>query len=246
VNIVRNNESGFTVVEGLLTVLVLAVIGFGGYYVYHSQHKSTLVTNTATTTKQVTSTTTSKRVADPYAGWKTYHSIFNSGLSFEYPANWVFTPATQLPRPNNLGGTENDSVLYSVEPTTTPGQDAAIPTNQYMCVSFDEYSGTGWLTSNARLGTLLTSEPFQSGSTRVSLNTYKGDTPMQDYLLLLGTTSNSHGNRYISTENGYFVSVHANFNCGQGGFPEGSNLNADFNSQPETATAKLVMKSIQL
>lgn len=34
------NQSGFTIIEGLLIVLVLAIIGFGGYYVYSTQHKT--------------------------------------------------------------------------------------------------------------------------------------------------------------------------------------------------------------
>jgi Tfp pilus assembly protein PilV len=41
------NEKGFSGVEVLLAVLVLALIGFGGYYVWHAQH----TTNTNNTSK---------------------------------------------------------------------------------------------------------------------------------------------------------------------------------------------------
>ena len=46
------NQKGFALVEGLLIILILAVIGFGGYYVWHSQHKTTTATTTATSSKK--------------------------------------------------------------------------------------------------------------------------------------------------------------------------------------------------
>jgi Tfp pilus assembly protein FimT len=55
------NSNGFTVVEGLLIVIVVAVIGFGGYYVWHTQHK-TSPAKTATTAA-VKTTTPSKSTA---------------------------------------------------------------------------------------------------------------------------------------------------------------------------------------
>jgi hypothetical protein len=67
---------------------------------------------------------------------------------------------------------------------------------------------------------------------------------MQDLILLLGPTNTPTGGRYISTKNGHVVSITAQFNCQQGGFPANANLNADFNSQPETATAKLIIESV--
>ena len=114
-----------------------------------------------------------------------------------------------------------------------------------MCITFDEYGGA-WQTGDLNLGTLLSSEQFKSNNTNIMLNTYKGDMPMKDQMLLITNPSNSNGNHFITTKNSYYVAVTAQFNCQQGGFPAGANLNAEFNSQPETATAKLMMKSIQL
>jgi len=74
------NESGFTAVEGLLIVLVLTVIGFGGYYVWHSQKKpptKPVATTTKTSAKPAQST-------DPYVGWKE-HVNEKYKFSFMYP-----------------------------------------------------------------------------------------------------------------------------------------------------------------
>jgi hypothetical protein len=242
----KENQKGFGVIEGLLILLIVIFIGFAGWYVWHSKNNTNSTNDsTADTTNKTNSKSGTKPIAaNPYAGWKTYSSPLSSGLSFKYPADWSFTPPTSV-FTNNAGGQENNVALYSVAPTTKAGNGAAIPTNQYMCVTFDEYGGS-WKSFDWKLGTLLSSEKFQSGSTSIMLNTYKSDTPMQDQMLLITNPSNSNGNYFLSTKNNYYVSVIAQFNCQQGGFPEGSNLNADFNSQAETTTAKLIMKSIQL
>lgn len=48
------NQKGFTAVEALLTILILAVIGFGGYYVYHTNHKTKIVSSSTTVAKTST------------------------------------------------------------------------------------------------------------------------------------------------------------------------------------------------
>ncbi len=230
----KKNQKGFGLFETRLALIVVLLVGFGGYWVWHNHHK---------TTPAKSSSSITTKISDPYVGWKTYNSILNSGLSFKYPPDWSFTPPTQA-FTNNDGGQNNFVTLYSVKPQTKPGEVAA-PTNQFMCVAFDEYGGA-WQISNWNLGTLLSSENFQSSGTTIMLNTYKGDTPMKDQMLLITNPSDSHGNHYISTKNNYYVSVIAQFNCQQGGFPANADLNADFTSQPETVTAKLIMKSIKL
>lgn len=246
----QKDESGFSVVEIILILVIVALIGTVGWLIYKNQHKNstavkTANSNTKPTIANKTVTATPVQSVNPYAGWKTYNSILNSGLSFKYPANWVFTPATQAPTPNNLGGVENDSIVYSVTPTTAQGQYAAVPTNQFMCVSFDEYSGSGWQQSNWKLGSILSSQQVNINNTSLTLATYKGATSMQDEMVLFNPSDTGSGNHFINTKNGYVVSISAQFNCQQGGFPASANLNADFNSQPETATAKLIMESVQ-
>jgi Tfp pilus assembly protein PilV len=57
------NQKGFTLLEATLIVLTLAVICFGGYYVWHSQHNvkssksATLPSSTATSSTKTTAST---------------------------------------------------------------------------------------------------------------------------------------------------------------------------------------------
>ncbi|HUY53156.1 MAG TPA: hypothetical protein VMV24_01100 [Candidatus Dormibacteraeota bacterium] len=261
----NKDNKGFGVVELIMAIVIVILLGVVGWYVYKN-HKTTAYTaissKTTTTTKNPITTndsspTKTTTIVNPYAGWKTYNSILNSGLSFEYPANWVFTPATQAPTPNNLGGVENDSVVYSVEPATKPGNGEMIPTNEYMCVSFDEYSDNGWDTpSNWNLGTPIASQQVNINGQNLTLATYKSNvivdgfsqqlqSSMGDEMVLFNPADTQYGDHFISTKNGHIVAITAQFNCQQGGFPADANLNADFNSQPETATAKLMMESIK-
>lgn len=64
------NQKGFTTVEALLIILILAVIGFGGYYVYHTNHKTKTTNLAATAPKTSTASnqakTTSKQSAQKY------------------------------------------------------------------------------------------------------------------------------------------------------------------------------------
>ena len=246
----RNNEFGFSVIEVVLVFVIVVLVGVVGWTVYKHNHKTTKA-NTATTStiKQAAPTTVSPSTqsTNPYTGWKTYNSILNSGLSFMYPPTWDFTPYTQAPTPNNFGGVENDSFVYSVAPTTSQGQYAAVSTNVFMCVDFDEYSSNGmnWQ-RNWNPGTVISSQQIVINGQNLTLATFKGATPMQDVIYLFNPhDTQQYSGYFISTKNGYIVSVSAQFNCQQGGFPAGTNLNTDFNSQPETATAKLIMESLK-
>ncbi|MFC1419379.1 hypothetical protein [Streptacidiphilus cavernicola] len=95
------NTKGFGLIAVLAVVVVLGVIGGGGAYVYHQNHKTKPATKTSTTSKSDGSSSTKpKPVADVYAGWGTYTSA-KEGLSFRYPSGWItradpcVNPATQ-------------------------------------------------------------------------------------------------------------------------------------------------------
>lgn len=51
-----NNQKGFTLVEGILTTLVIVVIAFVGYYVWNSQQDKNKEVTTATSVKKTTTT----------------------------------------------------------------------------------------------------------------------------------------------------------------------------------------------
>ena len=232
-----NKNKGFTLVEVLLLIVVLILVGGLGYLGYKQVNKKS-----KTSTASATATTAKTAAVDPYAGWKTYTSPLKSGLSFKYPADWDFTPNTEVPAPNNLGGVENDSVLRSAKIQGTYGT----VTNQYMCVSIDEYSASGWDASNWTFGKELSSEQITIGGKSAMLSTYAGDTPMQSELIV-HTPNVPSGNHFITTKNNFVVSIMASFNsCQQPAGGEGiTNQQADFTQQPETSIAQKIIKSIQ-
>lgn len=84
------NQSGFSVVEFLLVVLVVAALAATGFVVYRrykpSSAKNSAVTSTIQTTTQPMSTGTTQPAPDPYAGWQTFS---DSQVSFRYPSDWT-------------------------------------------------------------------------------------------------------------------------------------------------------------
>jgi len=94
----QKNQNGFTALEGLLAFVIIGIVGFTGWYVYHAQqnaNKNLATTSSSTPTFKNNSkktnpsaTTTTSKSTDPYVGWKTYNAT-NEGLSFKYPSNWT-------------------------------------------------------------------------------------------------------------------------------------------------------------
>lgn len=98
----KHNQKGFTVVEILLALLVAAAIGFGGYYVWHTQHTAKPATTTASTSAPATTstpTTTQKYFTISQWGIK---APYNGSLTFQYRivtqegATWVYVTSKQL------------------------------------------------------------------------------------------------------------------------------------------------------
>lgn len=78
------HESGFSVIEAFLILIIVALVGGVSFVVYKDNHK--INTAAAITTTATTSTVQT----NPYAGWKTFcDSNFN--YCFKYPADWTLT-----------------------------------------------------------------------------------------------------------------------------------------------------------
>jgi len=95
------DQTGFSIIEALLFLVIIGILGFTSWYVYHAKQASnkdysTVSNATAPTYNKTTNTTTS----DSYAGWKTYTSSFEK-LSFKYPSTWKsVTPALSSTDPS--------------------------------------------------------------------------------------------------------------------------------------------------
>lgn len=226
----------------IIIVVIVALAGMLGFIFWNNFLKEKPKNDTNSQTSQ----TEAEKPADPYSGWKTYETIAPSGLSFKYPSDWEFTPPTKE-FVNNSGGKMNDLTLYSKKPQSETRNGAPLTTSQFMCVNFTEYTGD-WQYSKQTYSNELSSESFLVAGTSLLLNTYsdsdRESKPMGSIMRLMSNPTSDQGQSYISTRNGYYVQATSQYNCIQGG--EGiENMDADFTAQPDTITAKLILKSIQ-
>jgi prepilin-type N-terminal cleavage/methylation domain-containing protein len=84
----QRNQSGFSAVELILVIVIVALISVVGWLVYKDHHKTMPAATTNTSTnKSVSSTGTTTATPNPYSGWKTNTSL---GMTLEYPSNWTF------------------------------------------------------------------------------------------------------------------------------------------------------------
>lgn len=82
------NQKGFTLIEGLLTVLVIAFISFVGWYVWNSNQDKN--NSTKSDTSDYVSIK-SEKATDPTEDWITYHTDVGK-FTVKYPKEWVTSP----------------------------------------------------------------------------------------------------------------------------------------------------------
>lgn len=130
-NKIKKNESGFSVTEVILVVVIVALIGVVGWLVYKDHHKTTTVNITNTpATKPSTSISSKTATTNPYAGWKSYS---NSQLSFQYPSNWT---AGNGPGDSQSTVADATSSTYASSATTTKDNPRA-SIDLYLQISSD-------------------------------------------------------------------------------------------------------------
>ena len=106
-NKLKEDGAGFSVVELVLVIVIVALIGVVGWLVYKSHHKTNTVSiNTTSTYKPAisTKTTTTKVTPSPYAGWNTY-TLAKEKLTFRYPTTWAIEN-------NNFTNSNNDGIQF--------------------------------------------------------------------------------------------------------------------------------------
>jgi len=134
------NQKGFTLIEGFLLTLVIAVIGFGGYSVWQNQQGNKGSKSAATSQLKTTST----KKAALYKVWKSHCSPLGM-LCLKYPADWKLKTVTasegQGPNPetntitspsgntvvtyvpeHNIAGTGSNVKMYVVDVTDTKSE----------------------------------------------------------------------------------------------------------------------------
>ncbi|MGB4758562.1 MAG: prepilin-type N-terminal cleavage/methylation domain-containing protein [Candidatus Saccharimonadales bacterium] len=134
----KANQKGFTVVEILIVIVVLALIGAAVWLVYDRQ-KSDTDNNTATITSKKSENKDTSKVAtsDSYEGWANCSDPI-VGASVKYPANWqnnVTNPTNGDGNP--CGGKYDYTAIKPRFETKSPKTDGILfrawymPGNQY-------------------------------------------------------------------------------------------------------------------
>jgi hypothetical protein len=84
--ITKKNQEGFTIIEGLLILVIVSIIGGTGWYVYNAHNKTTdNFYNADAANSSIVKY--KKKNPDSTANWKTYSSAAGK-YSLTYPANW--------------------------------------------------------------------------------------------------------------------------------------------------------------
>lgn len=109
----KKNEQGFSAIEIVLTIVVIALIGVVGWTLYKNHHKTTTLLAKTTTTKTVAT-------VNPYAGWKTGMLQYEK-LTYKYPSNWTVqnistgaTNCTPSPGDDNVNITSPDGTYIGI------------------------------------------------------------------------------------------------------------------------------------
>lgn len=98
----NKNQKGFALIESLLIILILAVVGFGGYYVWNTQHDKTKAANSP---KSSTPASTSPSSTSPsYFTIKEWgvRAPFSASLTPEYSisnqsgSTWAYFSSKEL------------------------------------------------------------------------------------------------------------------------------------------------------
>jgi type II secretory pathway pseudopilin PulG len=100
------NSKGFTIIEGLLIMVILGILGGTGWYVWSSHNKTTDTLNNADSANSSVadyskSKSNSKSTTDPTTGWTAY-SNKDGDYSLKYPKTWITASHPELCNPELL------------------------------------------------------------------------------------------------------------------------------------------------
>lgn len=223
----RADQAGHSVVEVLLAVVAVGILGFTGWYVYHSRQ----ISDNATTPpyKRETKVSTSKlqppaNTVNAYAGWiKITSSTY--GMSFYYPSGWYVVSYNSAGNALN-GASPNASeyAIYARKPVNGIENDACVSVAGGSAYNKNDFKSGSVV---AKLGNKL--EVWQ--------NSVSDDGFATAYLVTVGK-------QLVQLSGSKTVVVSAALSCGQG-----MNVNLSGSQQLANAdyqTAVKILKSVTL
>jgi hypothetical protein len=175
-------SSGFSIVESLLVLVVIGILGFTGWYVYHAKQTSDKNYSAAA------STTVPTYKKNPYAGWKTA-SLQYEKVSFKYPSSW------------QLSNTSKDEQVTGG--TATPGADTAVLTSPNGLLVSLESGVAGVGDSNGIDSVLPGAQPINTlgGSYYLDFYAHDPDSPTFEQGACIDKSASASGMPYIASKN---------------------------------------------
>jgi prepilin-type N-terminal cleavage/methylation domain-containing protein len=151
----QQNQKGFSAIELLLVMLIVAVLGFTGYYVYHNQHtaKAVVVKTTSTSSPAAASGTST---AKPASYFTTYAYLSSSQLDASDPAcavtnggyGGVITRYASTDMVQDEDGSTNQTPAQYISQNTDPGLIYAHIGNYYYFYTHPQGDCSGNAASN--------------------------------------------------------------------------------------------------
>jgi len=237
----KKNQSGFSIVEGLLILIIVGIIGGTGWYVWQAKNNTDDNLSSATKTSNSSQSTAT---TSPYSGWKTFTSE-NEKFTFKYPNDWKITseaPNGNLKEEVGLQGPNNFLMTYSlvkIDPNAATPADHAKSGSDNDPYAYDP-------NSNVYNGaTKLNIKNFERPLYIViDQNTINGNQPVQGIGISESKTYTAQ--KYINpmyyeakNASGYMVQWDGAYAAPQGG-PVSLSYNT-FIAKPEVIKAKLIL-----
>lgn len=92
----KSNQSGFGVVEGLLILIIVGILGFTGWYVWHSKNNANENLNAAANTNLSTSSTKKKSTTTTGSNTSLKTGVLTyEKASFKYPGSWTIVSSSK-------------------------------------------------------------------------------------------------------------------------------------------------------
>jgi hypothetical protein len=197
---IRNNETGFSAIEVVLVLVIVALIGGVGYFVYKNHHKAT-TTSVVTTanTKPTTNTTSTKTTTTTQPSVNLTTIKASDGFSFSYPTDWSVTAYGKDESVN--GGQVQPTDSTAIQWLMTKSFDNPSSKTDAMCVDLR-------VSTIANAGSYLPNLS-KTATTKNGLEIWSNDTPAN-----ILKSPNAPDLTYIKLANGMALNTEADSGCG--------------------------------